>query len=50
MVQLLASTSAVTDLVTLQGAILHDTVEDTDTSPEELTALFGPEVQQVVNW
>ncbi|MBE9139083.1 bifunctional (p)ppGpp synthetase/guanosine-3',5'-bis(diphosphate) 3'-pyrophosphohydrolase [Nodosilinea sp. LEGE 07088] len=46
--QLLASTGTVTDLVTLQGALLHDTVEDTDTTPDELTELFGPEVQQVV--
>ena len=46
--QLLASEGGVTDLVTLQGAILHDTVEDTETTPEELEAVFGPEVQQVV--
>ncbi|WP_026072752.1 HD domain-containing protein [Nodosilinea nodulosa] len=47
--RLLASEGGVTDLVTLQGAILHDTVEDTETTPEELESLFGPEVRQVVD-
>lgn len=28
----------------LAAALLHDTLEDTDTAPEELAALFGPEV------
>ena len=34
--ELLARVGGVTDLVTLQGAILHDTIEDTDTTPDEL--------------
>ena len=38
----------VDDLVTLQAAILHDTVEDTETTPEELERHFGPEVARVV--
>jgi guanosine-3',5'-bis(diphosphate) 3'-pyrophosphohydrolase len=38
----------VDDLVTLQGAILHDTVEDTDTTFEELEKHFGKEVADVV--
>jgi (p)ppGpp synthase/HD superfamily hydrolase len=38
----------VTDLVTLQAAILHDTLEDTETTPEELEAVFGPDVRDVV--
>jgi (p)ppGpp synthase/HD superfamily hydrolase len=46
--QLLATEGGVTDLVTLQAAILHDTVEDTDTTPEELERHFGPEVRRVV--
>lgn len=46
--QLLASEGGVTDLVTLQAAILHDTVEDTDTTLEELERHFGPAVRQVV--
>jgi len=46
--ELLARIGGVKDLVTLQGAILHDTIEDTDTTPEELEAAFGPEVRRVV--
>jgi (p)ppGpp synthase/HD superfamily hydrolase len=46
--QLLATEGKVTDLVTLQAAILHDTVEDTETTPEELDRHFGPEVRRVV--
>jgi guanosine-3',5'-bis(diphosphate) 3'-pyrophosphohydrolase len=38
----------VTDLVTLQAAVLHDTIEDTETTPGELAAEFGPEVRDVV--
>jgi hypothetical protein len=37
-----------TDIVVLQAAILHDTVEDTDTTIEELEQEFGPEVAKVV--
>ncbi|MGE0144362.1 MAG: HD domain-containing protein [Planctomycetota bacterium] len=36
------------DTVTLAAAILHDTVEDTKTSHEELRARFGDEVAAVV--
>ena len=46
--EMLARVGGVTDLVTLQGAILHDTIEDTNTTPEELEAHFGPEVRDVV--
>jgi (p)ppGpp synthase/HD superfamily hydrolase len=46
--ELLARVGGVTDLVTLQGAILHDTIEDTNTTPEELEREFGPEVRGVV--
>ena len=46
--ELLARVGGVTDLITLQGAILHDTIEDTQTTPEELEALFGREVRKVV--
>ncbi len=33
---LLADTGDVTDLVTLMAAVLHDTIEDTETTPDEL--------------
>lgn len=46
--ELLARVGGVTDLITLQSAILHDTIEDTKTKPEELEAAFGPEVRKVV--
>jgi len=38
----------VTDPVVLAAALLHDTVEDTDTQPEELRAEFGDEIADVV--
>ena len=46
--ELLARVGGVTDPVILQGAVLHDTIEDTKTTPEELEAAFGPEVRRVV--
>lgn len=38
----------VTDAITLQAAVLHDTIEDTETTPEELERVFGAEVRDVV--
>jgi guanosine-3',5'-bis(diphosphate) 3'-pyrophosphohydrolase len=38
----------VRDIVALTAALLHDTVEDTSTSPEEIRAHFGEEVLAVV--
>lgn len=38
----------VTDVVSIQAALLHDTVEDTNTTREELLNAFGPEVTAVV--
>lgn len=32
------------DMSTIIAGILHDTLEDTDTKPEDLESLFGPEV------
>jgi (p)ppGpp synthase/HD superfamily hydrolase len=46
--ELLARVGHVTDPIILQSAILHDTIEDTKTTPEELEAAFGPEVRRVV--
>lgn len=38
----------VDDLDTLRAALLHDTVEDTSTTPEELAARFGDAVRDLV--
>lgn len=46
--ELLTRVGGVTDMVTLQAAILHDTVEDTKTSFAELEDNFGTEVKEVV--
>ena len=40
--------SAVMTLTCLQAAFLHDTVEDTDTSFDELEQVFGEEVKNLV--
>lgn len=45
---LLATTGGIDDTVVLQAAILHDTVEDTDTTLAELAAAFGEKVASVV--
>ena len=45
---LLASTGGITDVPILVAAILHDTVEDTRTTFEEVEALFGEEVRAIV--
>jgi methylenetetrahydrofolate reductase (NADPH) len=46
--EMLSRVAGVSDLTVLQAAILHDTVEDTETSLEELEATFGPEVRELV--
>jgi guanosine-3',5'-bis(diphosphate) 3'-pyrophosphohydrolase len=45
---LLATTGGVDDMVVLQAAILHDTMEDTQTVYTELLDRFGKEVADVV--
>ena len=45
---ILGSEGEVTDPVTIAAALLHDTVEDTETTPAELESVFGREVAQVV--
>ena len=46
--ELLARVALVADPVTLLAAILHDTVEDTETTFEELEREFGSRVRSVV--
>jgi len=45
---LLARIGGVRDVELLAAAILHDTIEDTETSPEELERAFGPRVRGLV--
>ena len=46
--ELLVNEGNVTDTQVLVAAILHDTVEDTQTSPRELEELFGFEIANIV--
>ena len=46
--RVLCEEAGVTDTDTLCAALLHDTVEDTDTDPEELEAEFGPLIRAIV--
>jgi len=45
---LLARVGGVRDVYVLVAAILHDTIEDTKTTPAELDAAFGPRVRALV--
>jgi (p)ppGpp synthase/HD superfamily hydrolase len=44
----LADVGGITDLQTLMGAVLHDTIEDTETTPAELKDYFGETVRKLV--
>lgn len=46
--EILACVGGIADLTTLQGAILHDTIEDTQTTADELEKVFGPEVRRLI--
>jgi guanosine-3',5'-bis(diphosphate) 3'-pyrophosphohydrolase len=45
---ILGEEGGVTDPLTLTAAVLHDTLEDTETTPEELAAAFGPTIRDLV--
>lgn len=47
--RVLAEVGGVTDVVTLCAALLHDTIEDTATSEQELAQCFGPEIAALVS-
>ena len=44
----LVNEGGVSDVEVLSAALLHDTVEDTDTTPEELEREFGPRIARIV--
>ena len=44
----LAGEAGIVDVQTIVAALLHDTVEDTDTTAEELRRLFGDDIAAVV--
>jgi len=46
--RLVAEATGGADADLVIAAVLHDTVEDTNTTPDELTALFGPRVAGLV--
>ena len=48
LMDVLCNEAGVTDAVTLCAALLHDTVEDTETTPAELAQGFGHEICAVV--
>jgi guanosine-3',5'-bis(diphosphate) 3'-pyrophosphohydrolase len=45
---ILCNEGGITDENVLCAALLHDTVEDTETSPEELTDVFGKTISDLV--
>ncbi len=45
---ILCNEAHVTDVEVICGALLHDTVEDTDTGPEELEREFGKTIRDIV--
>ena len=47
-VHLMANVGGITDIELLQAGMLHDTVEDTETSPEEIETRFGYAVRSLV--
>lgn len=47
-VQLLWEVGGVRDVDVLLAAVLHDTIEDTDTRPEEISGRFGEKVLSLV--
>jgi (p)ppGpp synthase/HD superfamily hydrolase len=48
--EILVRGAGVTDPDVLAAAVLHDTVEDTDCTPADLAAAFGPRVAELVGW
>jgi guanosine-3',5'-bis(diphosphate) 3'-pyrophosphohydrolase len=45
---ILVNEGHIADPVVICAALLHDTIEDTETLPEEIERRFGPQIHQVV--
>src|SRR3954468_17269703 len=45
---ILANEAEIADSIVIAAAVLHDTVEDTETTPEELEREFGEEIAGIV--
>jgi len=48
LVNVLSNEGGITSEIVLCAAMLHDTIEDTETTAEELNAMFGTEITSVV--
>ncbi|XP_077329190.1 guanosine-3',5'-bis(diphosphate) 3'-pyrophosphohydrolase MESH1 [Lithobates pipiens] len=46
--RILSHEAGISDLAVLQAALLHDTVEDTETTLQEIEEKFGQEVRKIV--
>jgi len=46
--EMISTVGGIDDLAVLMAAILHDTVEDTETTFDEIDNAFGPEVRDLV--
>ena len=47
-INLLVTVGGITDEKILEAAVLHDTIEDTDTTNEEIAERFGREISEIV--
>ena len=45
---ILCNEAHIMDIEVICGALLHDTIEDTETTPEELESEFGPVIKDIV--
>ena len=48
LMRVLSVEAGIQDPLVLGAALLHDTVEDTETTPEELAERFGPAIRDLV--
>ena len=46
--RILTAEGGVTDAPTIAAALLHDTIEDTETTPTELDSEFGADIRSIV--